>query len=145
MEALGAASAILTFVTFSGRLLIEAYNVHTGSSENQAANQDLKLIAASLSSLNDSVQCSAMVGSAHGQELRGRDQEIQELCQACADIADELVPAINKIHSRNQGKLWVSLVEALKTVWSQPDIKRLQGRINALQQQIQLLILASIQ
>lgn len=138
-----AASAVLSFVTFAGSLLSGAYKVYTGSSQTGPSGQDMRLIAQSLKSLRSDITRGLPLKL---PELPESDVKINDMCQACEEIANSLVAAIESICGHGDGKptFWDSFRQSLRSIWNKEKIDDLQRRLESLQTQIQVLLNAAV-
>jgi hypothetical protein len=139
--ALGASSAAVQFFDLVAKLLSTTVTIYKGSGDSLASSQDLSTITTDIRSFNDRVLQSTPSLLQSSDPQYG---DIRDLCKCCNDVAKELIGALGKIRKR-RGTRWDSFRAALATIWSEGEIRSLQGRVDGYRQQISLKILVNIQ
>jgi hypothetical protein len=71
------------------------------------------------------------------------DQEILRIARECTKLGERIRTKLKRLES-SKVSLWNSFLEALRSVWSEDEIRRLQEDLDSHRQQIMLLLVASI-
>jgi hypothetical protein len=143
LSALSAASAIVQFVDFTGKLFYGTYKIYKATTNNDDDNS-LKAITKGFIVLTDDIRKTHEQAILNHQ-LSPREEEFSILCKNCINLANELVVALEKLQVEGKYMLWDSFRQALRTIWHQRELASLQTRLNLYRQQISMHILASLQ
>lgn len=89
-------------------------------------NAQIETATEDLSKLNAQLKRSTAAG----------DTELLVLCQACSDVADQLLAALAQVKVKGKGQKWQSLRKALRSIWSKEEIQQLEFRLASFRDQL---------
>jgi hypothetical protein len=138
LESLAAVSLvgnILQFVDFSSKIVSKTH-VYLSTDGSLPENIDMELVTDDLVTLSKKLQASA--SSSHS------DPTLEGLCEACNNIANELLKALGELKANGKNGKWRSVRQALKSVWRKEEIDDIQQRLIVYRGQLMLHIVASI-
>lgn len=125
ISALSLAATVVQLVDFSIKIVSKSSELYrsNGLVENQSIDKATK----DLIKLNDQLKDSSVSNS-----------DLQELCKACGDAADELLTALSKVKVDGKGKAWQSFRKALRSIWSKEEIQELEKRLARFRNELNL-------
>lgn len=129
--AIGAASAILSFIDFSWKLVAganEIYNASDGTSRDIA---NVRVMVGNLQALTENLGMSALGNSKSENELR-------RLAADCNTLSKELKTILQKL--QRTGGRWDSVKVKLRSMRKKDDISSIRGRLTEYTSQITLVI-----
>jgi hypothetical protein len=133
MEALATVSLVGTvvqLVDFSSKLVSTTTELYRSGRGALGENIDIETAAADLCGLQLQIK----------KSVSGCGSELQDLCQACDNIARELLDALSKIKVQANGQKWMSFRKAFRSIWSKEEIHQLENRLISLRIELNLRI-----
>jgi hypothetical protein len=130
ITAIGMVGNIVQFVDFSCKVVSKSTELYRSGTGVLVENAHIKTVAADLSKLNTRLMQSNTVG----------DKYFQALCEACSDVADQLLAALSKVEVSGEGRKWQSVRKALRSIWSKEEIQQLVQRLASFRDEINLRI-----
>jgi hypothetical protein len=119
ITAVGLVGTVVQVVDFSSKVVSKSTELYRSGRAALAENADIEIVETDLLRLNTRLRQSTTVG----------DQDLQVLCRACSDVADQLLAALAKLKVNGKGQKWQSLRKALMTIWSKEHIVQLERRL----------------
>ena len=142
LSALSVATNVIQFVDFTSKIVSGSYQLYKSGLGESEQNAELNQVTTKLISLNDSLERSLHT-QALGKDLSQIDIQLRDLCNDCNIIAHDLILALKKLQSNRHSK-WNSVILALRTIWTQDDIDKLQHRVDGFRQQITMHVLVAL-
>jgi hypothetical protein len=144
METLAAISLvgnIIQFINLGTSLVLKSREIHQSTSGFDNESTDLSLVATDIADISTKLVVDT-----------GSSAELNQIAQACRNVAKELLDALAKIQSKGKdgtvtkqlGK-WQSIRKAWQSVWKREYIEELQRRLDSLRNQIIMQIVYSAQ
>jgi hypothetical protein len=145
LDALSLAGTIVQFVDFSSKVLSRSRELYRSSESTLSVNQNLDLVATDLLQLSQKLTEKILDGpdSADVSET-DEEQTLRKLCKTCSDIALELKSRLNGLRAESRHQKWKSFQEAIKSVWSESDIRELMGRLSIVRDSVQLHVVVEL-
>jgi plasmid maintenance system antidote protein VapI len=72
------------------------------------------------------------------------DKTLQDLCDGCAVVADELLTRLNRLKVEGKHNMWKNLQNAIKSAWSQNELESLGRRLSEFQTALDTHVLAKL-
>jgi hypothetical protein len=72
--------------------------------------------------------------------VRAPDASLQELCKAVAKASSDLLAALAKLKVRGNKTKWESTRKALRSIWSNEEIRDLEHRLSCFREELNLHI-----
>ncbi|KAE9378243.1 hypothetical protein N431DRAFT_452364 [Stipitochalara longipes BDJ] len=145
ITALSVASSIVQLVDFTQDLFRSSYEIYKSTSGRSEANVDLQSITASLKTLTtDLTQSVERATSDTGKEPSKNDKELLELSKSCSGVAAKLIAALDQLTAQKTHNIWDSFSLALRTIWSNKQVKSLNAKLVQYRVQISIHINASV-
>lgn len=140
LSALGLASNILQFVEFGCKLVSDGYELHengslSGVDELELVTKDLICLAKDLTAVNPPQ--SKTSPSADGDGL-------QQLAASCKSIADELIHVLSSLKPRNSHNGIESFRAAFRKARKKGAIENLEKRLEKIQNQLNIRLIAML-
>jgi hypothetical protein len=130
ITAVNLVGTIVQLVDFSSKLISKSTELYRSGRGVLTENAHIETATEDLSKLNTRLKQSTAAG----------DADLQVLCQACSDVADQLLAALAKVKVNNKGQKWQSLTKALRSIWSKEEIQQLEQRLASFRNQLNLRI-----
>jgi len=130
LTAVGLAGTIVQFVDFTTKIVSKSTELYRSGRGVLAENANIETTTADLKELNSRLEQTTAV----------HDPDLQALCQACGEVADQLLTALAKLRVTCQGQKWQSLRKALRSIWSKEDITQLEQRLASFRSELNLRI-----
>jgi hypothetical protein len=133
-SALAIATSVVQFVDFSSKIVSGSRELYKSSTGLTNDNTDLNKITTTLHEMSSSITHPIDTGpsSQHMEQLK-------ELCQGINHIAQELIATLEDIKLNNKTP-WTSCLHALRSVWNEHKINKIQERLNDFRQQLTLVL-----
>ena len=128
VNALGAAAAVVQFVSFSVNLVSKSREIHSSASGSSHRNTDLAIVETSLTARTRKIRDAILPGGV-GPALSVDDEVILTLCNRCLEISKELQRGLKKAKVHGARTRWRSVRQALKSIWMRVDIEALRDRL----------------
>ena len=138
LTAIGLCGNIVQFVDFCSKVVSKAHRIYRSADGSLTENLDAETISRDLLYLTAKVE--AGLRPSPTQE----DQALQDLCDGCNDVAQELLIVLGKLKSERKSGKWRSFKQALKYVWSKDRINTLQTRLAMFREELDLHILVDL-
>ena len=142
------AGNVIQFVEFGTRLLGRAEQLYTSSAGTIAVHDELELVTTDLRALvtrlrDSSPKLASDLESSREEESSWRS--LQQICDQAANVADELISKLGglKLKEGRFQKLRC-LHEAVKSLWSEKEIKALSERLSGFRDALKTRVLFSI-
>ncbi|ROV92880.1 hypothetical protein VSDG_06370 [Cytospora chrysosperma] len=129
--AIGAASAILSFIDFSWKLVAGAHEIYNASDGTSKDNANVRVMVGNLQALTENLGTSALGNSKSEVELK-------RLAADCNTLSKELKMLLQKLQ-RTGGK-WDSVKVKLRSMRKKDEINSIRGRLTEYTSQITLVI-----
>jgi hypothetical protein len=130
ITAVSLAGTVIQFVDFTSKLVSKSTELYRSGRGVLAENADIETTTADLTKLNGRLKQTTAVG----------DSDLQALCQACGDVAEQLLAALAKVKVNGKGQKWQSLRKALRSIWSKEEIGQLEQRLASFRGELHLRI-----
>ena len=130
ITAVSLAGTVIQFVDFTGKVISKSTEFYRSGRGEFAEHDDIETTAADLTKLNTQLKQTTAVD----------DPDLQALCQACGDVADQLLAALAKVKVNGKGQKWQSLRKALRSIWSKEEIGQLEQRLASFRSELNLRI-----
>jgi urease accessory protein UreF len=121
---------IVQLVDFSCKVLSNSTEFYRSAGGVLIENAHIETTVTDLSKLNTRLKQSSAAG----------DTELQTLCEACNDVADQLLITLSKVKVNGKGQRWQSFRKALRSIWSKDKIQQLEQRLASFRSQLNLRI-----
>ncbi|KAM0552653.1 hypothetical protein ACHAPJ_007750 [Fusarium lateritium] len=125
LTALGTASAIITLLEFSWKILSNTKNVYQSATGQNDDNLVLAIVARDVKSLGDNIIASTFT-----------ENDMEDLVRTSQDIAEDLLKAIDNLKVKGDRTVWKSFTIALKDVWGKRKVEEFSRRLAKLQLQV---------
>lgn len=130
MEAVGFASAILSFVEFSSKVIAGSYEVYTSATGTSDENVDLRRVTEDLQLLTQQLNISGTV------DLSGGHVILAELAKNCREVSAELLAMLKTLQTQKLNSKTESLRVVLRSLRKKKDVESLEKRLGLYRQQI---------
>lgn len=144
----GLAANILQFVEFLRTLFSRARELNSIQSRIPVDFADLEAISRTTQALNSMIVSSAQDAGGSLSNKADRSpalHEIDSLTSDCNGISIQLVDTLTKLKRDHPVGQWRSLAQALRTIWSQPQIDGLRRRLESYRNTVQNALVVSLQ
>jgi len=132
ITAIGLVSGILSFVSFSTKLIKGAVEIHHASGGTLEENRTSEEAACELERL------AAHLRPPDGAQLADESKDLCHLAEECRSLAQGLIKMLKDIKPVNQGSKRQSLWAALRSKMQENDRKELEQKLNSLRGRLQL-------
>jgi hypothetical protein len=130
LTAVSLAGTVIQFVDFTAKVVSKSTELYRSGSGTLVENANIETTAADLKKLNAQLKQTTAVG----------DPDLKALCQACSDVADQLLAALTKVRVNSTGQKWQSLRKALRSIWSKEEITQLEQRLASFRSELNLRV-----
>ena len=150
VTALGLAAAVVQFVDFGSQVLTKTSDIYRSGGLGHPDDDDLETVSKDMARLTERLNASLETSSsAKGAKLSAEEQEFQQLCQECNQIAYQLSgvlaslnpPQAKRWQKSSKPRKWESFYQALKSVLAEEEIDHLRKRLDGFRQQLIIHIL----
>jgi hypothetical protein len=145
--AFGVASNVVQFIDFTTKVLSTTYRIGQAGYKNLTDNEMIHMVNNDLLRSVENLEKSVDVQGS--QMPTENDRELIQLARQCKDVASELFSALESLrspqfHSSRRREKWQNFRTALKTVWKEEHIRKLEERVDTFRQQLTIHILISL-
>ena len=140
--AFGIAANVIQFIDFSTKVLSMGYRLGKAGHEGLQENQTTETIISDLHKVTQGLK-SSLRQQEEKQRLTQSESDLQDLTEQCRDVALELLEILKKLKVQGNSRKWETFRVALKTVWEEDKIERLQKRVDGFRQQVIIRLLVS--
>jgi len=134
-------TSLIQFLDFAGNLVAGTYAIYKRKRKDKS--DDLESLTNALVGFNDAL-IKSLPRDSSLPNVTPRHNELKNLCKECNSLASELLSALDQLGSQTEHDLWRSFRQALRTLWSQPQIESLQKRLASYRQQISMHLLFTL-
>lgn len=134
VTAIGLASGILSFITFSSKLISGAIKIHDAVDGHLAENRSRQLVIQEMKKFN------ARLLAPNDSTLVGQDKGLCALATECQTLASDLIALLERIKPKNHKSKAQSLWSALKNVIHEKEKIDLEQRLDRCRSQLELQI-----
>lgn len=143
------ASSFVQFVTFTGDLISKSREIYKLADGSLVETLELETITASLAELSQKLFSPVLVDfiggmSTNDKRLTDIDNQLEELCMGCKDVASQLIHTIHGLKAPGRNAKWNSFRQALRSVRKEDQIKVLEARLERYRRQIDTTLLMSL-
>lgn len=134
MEAVGLASAILTFVDFSSKIIAGSYDIYTSASGSSDENVDLRRVTEDLQLLTQRLNPTraTIIPAVQTND----DVVLAELARNCQQVAAELLAMLKTLQTQTPNSKRDSLRVALRSLRKKREVESLEKRLERYRRQI---------
>jgi hypothetical protein len=127
--AIGLAASIINIVDFALRIVSKGNKIYHSCDGVHSDHGDLELVANDMLLLQNKLQ---VASSPFVQEakLNDDDRALHELSTAANEVAAQLLQKMNKAKVQGRFRRWKSLRQAVKSVWSKPEVDGMATRFD---------------
>jgi hypothetical protein len=142
MTAIGLAGSIVQFVSFSHEFVSLGKEIYKSSAGAREQSIELDTMIQDLSAIHESLLQSWSTDPARRSK---QENNIANLVTQCEPIYKELQGVLAGLQVQGDDRRkWKSFCKALKSVWKEDQISRLEKRLHRLQQQIDSHLITDI-
>ncbi|KAI8630989.1 hypothetical protein F5Y19DRAFT_463797 [Xylariaceae sp. FL1651] len=141
VSAIGLASSVVQLLTFAGGLISKSREIHRSTQGSLVEHDELAAIGRTLESQSRQI---ASQLSSYGSSSP-TERQILELCDGVGELSRELIAVIEGLRAGYTSGKWASFRQALKSVLKEQEISDIMGRLERYRQQVDSLLLTSLQ
>ena len=142
LTALSVASNVVQFIDFASKVINLTVNVYRAKPEGKLGElYYLDKIRDNFRTYNNMLKHS--LRQRRSADLSSTESELIRICEDCEGINKKLLFTLTRLKGY-ENELWSSFLGALKTVWSESEIKSLRQALDGHRQQMTLHLLASL-
>ncbi|KAI7158770.1 hypothetical protein KC349_g4614 [Hortaea werneckii] len=143
LSALSIGAAVLQFVDFGSRLLVNGYDAYHSVAGATTDNLELEKITQDLSSLCLALEFNHVTSS---RVLSRDEKDLLKLALDCRELASSLVQLLQslKVKSGTRHRSWESIRQAIRSVWKKSEIEDLQARLERIRNEMDSRLLELI-
>jgi hypothetical protein len=137
--AIGLAGNVTQFIDFGCKLFSTTHKIHTSRTGLRSDAERIQALTLDLQGL-----CLKLKGSLSHKAASDDEVKLIPLGLQCQRAAEELLSALAKLVPKDQSR-WSSFQAALRTVWKQEEIDRMNAQLNGFRMELilRLQIMAS--
>lgn len=141
---LGVAAAIVQFVDFGSKLVVEGYGAYKSAEGAPQEVIDTQKLAKDLESLCEQL---ATLPPADAIRYSQNETQLQSVARKCQELAKDLFNLLDalKIDTKGLIRRWDAVRQAVKRVWKRGKIEKLQKELGNVRAQVNTHLLATIQ
>jgi len=145
--ALGVAGNVIQFLDFGQKLISTTLEIYTAGSGATFSNKEsetlLKDFIESIDTVSENLlQYDTRLGEKLSQATA--QNGLQDIIDDCRNLAAELLARFEKLKSQRKPGRWQSTVKAVKFMWQDSELVKLQERLSKYQSQVAWHILLSL-
>lgn len=146
LDALSLAGTIIQFVEFGSKVLAGTSELYNSGAEALTVNRQLSLVSQDLNSLSKRLSDSFWGLSSMEVVSTPADDSFLFICKDASELSTELNAKLNdlKVTAVGKRRIWQTLKQALKSVWSEKELMALMGRLTHLRDSIQMHVVVHI-
>jgi hypothetical protein len=146
LSAIALASSIISFIEFALKLVSDSREVCEAADGLTDENIRLEAVAARLSRISRALRTRGfdLEHVSDDDEAVAHVQSLQAIVHGCDEIATKLLAALETLRPKNDSKR-SSVYAALKTIWKQPKLKKLNEQLRAYREDMVLHIIVLVQ
>jgi hypothetical protein len=145
LTALSVAGTIVQFVDFGTKILRSSYSIYKSTSGALPVNDELEILTQDFAVLAIKLRRPLFADQVPMNELlTGQDLALQDLVDNCVRVADKLLTRLNGLKIQGRHQVWRSLQQAIKSAWTQNEVKELTDTLFDYRTSIQTHIQKSI-
>ncbi|KAI6795430.1 hypothetical protein KC361_g5013 [Hortaea werneckii] len=143
LSALSIGAAVLQFVDFGSKLLVNGYDVYHSVAGATTDNLELEKVTQDLSSLCLALEFNHVTSS---RALSRDEKALLELALDCRELAQSLVQLLQglKVKSGTRHRSWESIRQTIRSVWKKTEIEDLQARLERIRNEMDSRLLELI-
>lgn len=141
--AIGLAASIINIVDFALRVVSKGNKIYHSCDGVHSDHGDLELVANDMLLLQNKLQVASSPFNQKAK-LNDDDRALHELSTAANEVAAQLLQKMNKAKVQGRFRRWKSLRQAVKSVWSKPEVDGMATRLTTIKDQIQLRAMVSL-
>lgn len=144
LSALAIATSVAQFIDFASKVIAQTTRLYrVRSNEETCEHGHLEIVTCSFRKYNNDLKGILKEQRSHHLGMSTDDEEIVRLCADCEALTSKLLSALERLQSSKR-IFWDCFLDALKTIWSNPEIHSLRQILGDYRQQISLHLLLSI-
>lgn len=132
ITAVSIASTIVQFIDYSTKLVNAASDIHSSISGTSLENQNIEFVVSELKNL------SLRLDPPRTGEQSDDEQALCRLAAECRILSDQILSLLGKIKPKNPKSKRQSVWSAIKTLWSDREMKELVQRLQSCRSQLEL-------
>ncbi|KAF5870522.1 putative small s protein [Botrytis fragariae] len=148
LDALSLAGTIIQFVDFSSKVLAGTNELYKSGAEALAVHQQLGLVADDLTKMSKRLSDSywGLSGTGTGVISTPSDDAFMFICRDASELSIELNNKLNNLKVTVIGKRrkWETIMQALKSVWTEKELTALTNRLTLLRDSIQMHVVVDL-
>jgi hypothetical protein len=138
--AIGAASAVLTFVEFGIKLVSKGKEYYESAEGVLADHAERSAVSSKLSDLTNRLSRS-ISSRGSGKKLTPAEAALLEVTEDCQSTADEFIVALDELKVSGPNRKWKSFRQALKSIWKKEGLQQIEAKLDRLRQQVVIHLL----
>lgn len=135
LAAIGLVGNIIQFVGFSRKLISKSIQLYHSYDGALVENAHIEIAINDLVILNKKLENDGIVAG---------DGALQSLSLSCQITANDLLVALDKVKVKDKQKKWESFRKALRSIWSEDEIRRLEERLAKLKEELNLHVVVRL-
>ena len=143
LSGLSIASNIVQFVDFGLRVVSKGNRIYRSVDGALTENLDLEVVTNDLLVIQAKLRCSCLTSADTALPLEDV-KAFDALSSACFDLARRLLERLNMAKAQGRFRRWKSLRQALKSVWSKPEIEEMANTLHSFRSELQLRLLVAL-
>ncbi|KAI6902022.1 hypothetical protein KC318_g10474 [Hortaea werneckii] len=143
LSALSIGAAVLRFVDFGSKLLVNGYDAYHSVAGATTDNLELEKVTQDLSSLCLALEFNHVTSS---RALSRDEKALLKLALDCRELAQSLVQLLQglKVKSGTRHRSWESIRQTIRSVWKKSEIEDLQARLERIRNEMDSRLLELI-
>ena len=146
LTAIGLASNIVQFVDFGAKILSTSRELHQSESGATVKNLEIEAMTLHLTGLVGQLSKHSLDSTSfqRRKEQSPAEKSLRGLAEICESIARELIKTLGSIKKEKSGHAWISVYQALRSVWAGDRIDSLRSRLVSIRDEISFHLLSAL-
>lgn len=137
--ALGVACNIVQFVDYGATLTSSVLELYRSADGALSANLELETIITDLAQVTTNV-----MKSTSSREVTSDEFALQKVALSCKRLAEDILAVLRGLKVQSRHQKWKSFRQAVKSVWKEREIQDYVRRLQAIQSELGIHMIATL-
>jgi uncharacterized protein with von Willebrand factor type A (vWA) domain len=137
LTAVSLAATVVQFVDFTSKVVSKTVELRNSAYGSSNEVYSAEAVTSNLVNLSEKLKDGLRTAGAKGPLLED-DQALEDLCNACIDVSEKMLHRLKGLKVQQGDGKWKTMIQAIKTVWSQKELDELLTQLERFRSQLQL-------